>query len=381
MWVAFGLALILSIQPDDSTGLRLAVIAGLLGGFLLARYFRLGWWGIAALFIAGILLRLNVQNHRASDVLDVTGDAVRLVFLGLNPYGHGYEISRPPGAPFPYGPLAILWYMPAVGDPRELELFIACAILALFAVRGRPIGLAVYAMAPTIILTSYDGSNDTSAGLFILAALTVAAWRPWAGAAILALAVAFKAYALAWVPALLAFGGWPALVSFVGVSVVAWAPAAMMWGLDQYLLSLKMADEAHRLAYWSVGVIYEEATQQFAPHTLLDQIRLGFAAVVTLLSLVVAKSLDRVIVVGTLIYIVMMFGGFWGSYAYLGAIAPILAWRLDDWLKLPVPEHVRALPWAPKAADGDADESDEEEPAGGQRAFEPAFAEAHIEQS
>jgi hypothetical protein len=352
MWVAIGMGLLLSIQPSDSSGLRLAVIGGLLVAFLVARWLQLGWWGIAILLVAGIALRLGVANHRASDVLDVTGDAVRQALLGLNPWGHGYQISRPPGAPFPYGPLEILWYTSSVGDPRELELFVSCAILAMFAVRGRPVGLAVYAMAPTVILTAADGSNDTSAGLFILIALVVAAKRPWLGAALLAVAVAFKPYAAAWVPALVAYGGLPALVSFAAATVVVWSPGAILWGLDSYFVSLRLADIAHRSAYWSVGVIWEAITQRVAPHSLLDQIRLVVAAVVTLASLVVARSIDRVIVAGAVIFIIVMFGGFWGSYAYLGAIAPILCWRLDDWLGLPIPDHVAGLPWAPTASAG-----------------------------
>jgi hypothetical protein len=376
MWVALGLALILSIQPDDSGAVRLTVIGGLFLAFLAARWLRLGWWGIAILLIAGMSLRLGVWNHRASDVLDVTSDAVRLALLGLNPWGHGYEISRPPGAPFPYGPLEILWYSPGVGDPRQLELFVSMAVLALFAVRGRPVGLAVYALAPTIILTSSDGSNDTSAGLLILAALAVAAKRPWVGAGILALAVAFKLYALAWLPALLAFGGAPALAAFVGVSALAWAPAFYAWGVDNFLVSLQLADQAHRLAYWSIGVIYEDITQRYAPHALLDQIRLVVAVVVTLGGLIVAKSIDRVIAVGTIIFIIVMFGGFWGSYAYLGAIAPILCWRLDDWLRLPVPEHVKDLPWAPQPPDEAIAEP--AAPSAGMPKLEPAFFESRV---
>jgi hypothetical protein len=376
MWVALGLALILSIQPDDSGGVRLTVIGGLFLAFLAARWLRLGWWGIAILLIAGMSVRLGVANHRASDVLDVTSDAVRLALLGLNPWGHGYEIARPPGAPFPYGPLEILWYSPGVGDPRQLELFISMAVLALFAVRGRPVGLAVYALAPTIILTSSDGSNDTSAGLLILAALAVAAWRPWVGAGVLALAVAFKLYALAWLPALLAFGGAPALAAFVGVSALAWAPAFYAWGVDNFLWSLQMADQAHRLAYWSIGVIYEDVTQRYAPHALLDQIRLVVAVVVTLGGLLVAKSMDRVIAVGTIIFIIVMFGGFWGSYAYLGAIAPILCWRLDDWLRLPAPEHVKNLPWAPRPPDEAVAEP--VVPSTGMPKLEPAFFESRV---
>jgi len=347
MWAAYGLGLLLAIQPSDSGPVRLVTIAGLFIGFLLTHRFRLGWWGIGGLLAAGVALRLGVPNHFASDVLDVTGAAIREAYLGLNPYGHGYLASRPPGAPFPYGPIELLLYAPAVGDPREMELFISCLVLAAFAIRGRPVGLAAYAMAPTIILTATDGSNDTSAGLLILIALVVAARRPTLGAALLAVAVAFKPYALAWAPALFAWGGVSTLVGFGAVSLAIWAPTFWIWGLGNYLVSLEGADAAHRTAYWSVGVIYEAITQRAAPHALLDQIRLVVAAVTTLGGLLVAKSIDRVIVIGTVIFAIMMFGGFWGSYAYLGAIAPIICWRLDDWLRVPAPDVIAAKPWAP----------------------------------
>ena len=346
MSLALGLALLLSIQPSDTGPIRLVVMAGLLLAFLVSLRVRLGWAGIAILLVVGIALRLGIDEHRASDVLDVTGEAVRQALLGLNPWGHGYALSRPPGSPLPYGPLEILWYAASADDPRELELFVACAILALFAVRGRPIGLAVYATAPTVILTAVDGSNDTSAGLLILAALVVAAKRPWAGAALLALAFAFKPYAAAWAPGLFFLAGVPAVAAFLAVSIVIWTPAAIVWGLDNYLTSVRLADEAHRGAYWSVGVIYQAITQRVAPHELLDRVRLIVALGVTAGGLLVTNSVDRVIVIGTIIFAIVMFGGFWGSYAYLGAIAPRLCWRLDDWLRIPAPEFVAAMPWA-----------------------------------
>jgi hypothetical protein len=357
IWAAYGLALLLAIQPTDAGALRLGVIGGLFVFFLLARWLKLGWWGILGLVVAGVALRLGVENHRASDVLDVTEAAIRQAIAGFNPYGHGYEASRPPGAPFPYGPVNLLWYLPGVGDPREIELYISCLILAMFAVRGRPIGLAAYAMAPTVILTAADGSNDTSAGFLLLVALVVAAKRPAIGGILLAIAVGFKPYALAWAPALFAYGGLPAFLGFGLASAAIWVPAFWIWGADNYLISLHGADLAHRATYWSVGVIYEALTQHFAPHTALDQFRLGVAAVVTVAGLFVAKSIDRVIVVGTIVFVVMMFGGFWGSYAYLGAIAPVICWRLDDWLRVPAPDVVASKPWAPAAAATAADDA------------------------
>jgi hypothetical protein len=347
-WTALGFAIILTIQPANVGAVRLAVLAIFLVTILVAKFYRLGWAGILVLLAAGIALRLGVPDHRASDVLDVTGFALRQAFLGINPWGHGYDISRPPGAPLPYGPLELFWYAPAPDDPRSLELFVSCTILALLAVRGRPVGLAVYATAPTLILTATDGSNDTSAGLLILVALVIAAKRPWLGAVVLAAAIAFKPYAAAWAPALLAYGGAPALAALLAATAVIWAPSALTWGLDKYLVSLGAAEETHHATYWSLGVIWEEITQRTAPQHLLDRARLVVAAVIALVSLPFARSIDAVIVSGILVFAVVMFGGYWGSYAYLGAIAPILCWRLDDWLGIAAPAIVAQTPWAPR---------------------------------
>jgi len=347
IWAAYGLGMLLAIQTQAGGAVQLAALGGLFVGFLVTSRFRLGWWGIAGLVVAGIALRLGVSGPRASDVLDVTSAAVQQVFAGLDPYGHGYLISRPPGAPFPYGPIALLWYAPAMADPHQLEVFVSCGIIALFAIRGRPIGLAAYAMAPTLIATAADGSNDTSAGLLLLIALVVAARRPGLGGALLAVAVAFKPYALAWVPALLAYGGPSSLLGFAAVTAAAWVPTFWVWGVDNYLTSLHGADLTHRSAYWSVAVIYEAFTQRVAPHALLDQIRLLVAGVVTLGGLFLVRTIDRVIVVGTVVFVIMMFGGFWGSYAYIGAIGPIICWRLDDWLRVPAPDFIASKAWAP----------------------------------
>jgi hypothetical protein len=348
-WTALGFALALTIQPANVGAVRLAVLAVLLITILVARVFRLGWFGIGILLVAGIALRLGVPDHRASDVLDVTAFALRQAFLGVSPWGHGFNISRPPGAPLPYGPLGVFWYAPAPDDPRSVELFASCAILALLAVRGRPVGLAVYAMAPTLILTATDGSNDTSAGLLILGALVLGSRRPWLGAAVLAVAVAFKPYAAAWAPALLAYGGIPAVVAFATATVVVWAPSALSWGLDKYVVSLGLADATHHAPYWSLGVIWEEITQQAAPQLLLDRLRLVAGAVVALVSLPFARSIDFVILSGILVFSIVMFGGYWGTYAYVGAIAPIICWRLDDWLGIAAPAILARAPWAPPA--------------------------------
>jgi hypothetical protein len=346
-WVALALALVLSIQPTKAGAVALGVVAVLFVALVASRSWRLGWLAIVVLLGVGIALRLGAFEHTVSDVLDVTGDALRRALLGQSPWGHGFDSSRPSGAPFPYGPVAVFWYLPSIDSPRQLELFVSTAVLALLAVRGRPVGLAVYATAPTLVLTATDGSNDTSAGLLILVALVVTARRPWLGALALAAAVAFKPYAAAWAPALLLYGGLPAAVAFAVATVALWLPSALTWGLGSFSTSLQMADAIHRSTYWSVGVVYEEIVGHSAPQQLLDRLRLIFGAATLIAGLRLARSVDGVILAGTLVFAVVMFGGYWGSYAYLGAIAPIACWRLDDWLRIPAPAMIASAPWAP----------------------------------
>jgi hypothetical protein len=231
-----------------------------------------------------------------------------------------------------------------------LEFLVSVALTCYFGVRaanGRPIGLALFALAPPLVLAAMDGSNDTSAGLFILAALAVGAKRPMIGAVLLAVAVAFKPYAIAWLPALVAFAGLPSLIAFAGASLVAWSPVLLVWGVDSYLRSLAMAQETHlRQSYWSLAAIWDGIVPGAAPRAL-ETIRYFLAGSVAILGAFRVRSIDGVIVVGTLAFVIAQFGGYFGSYVYIAAVAPVLCWRVDDWLRMGLPELVRTYGQAP----------------------------------
>jgi len=77
-----------------------------------------------------------------------------------NPCGHGYEVSRPPGAPCAYGPVALAWYALL---PQTIELIASTAVLVLLAASGRLLGLAICALAVPLATLASDGSNDSSA--------------------------------------------------------------------------------------------------------------------------------------------------------------------------------------------------------------------------
>ena len=349
---ALGLALILAIQPNwpDRTAIAVAGAIGLT--LVAAARWQLRWLPVVVLVLCGIALRLATFHINGSDVSDVTKVAILTVQHGGDPYGIGYISSRPAGAPFPYGPLALLWYLPSVQDPRVIEFGVSVALMLYFALRagkGRPVGLAIFALAPPLVLATVDGSNDTSAGLLILAALVAAARRPVLGAVILAAAVSFKPYAIAWVPPLIIWAGIPSLIAFAVASVVAWAPVLFLWGPASYLQSLVMAQETHlRQSYWSLGAIVDG----FAPGAgrALETIRYFVSGAVAVFGGLKVRSIDGVIVVGTIVFVIAQFGGNFGSYVYLAAVAPILCWRVDDWLRRGLPEIMRAYAEMPDAA-------------------------------
>jgi hypothetical protein len=144
------------------------------------------------------------------------------------------------------------------------------------------------------------------------------------------------------VPAFLVWAGLPALLAFVGASLIAWAPVLFYWGPESYLRSLAIAQQTHmRQAYWSVAAILDGILPGPAPRAL-ETIRYVVAGGVAVIGARLVRSMDGVIVVGTLAFVVAQFGGYFGSYVYLAAVAPVLSWRLDDWLRMGLPELQRA---------------------------------------
>ena len=347
VWLALVVSLVLLIttgsRPGGETIAALVAVGAVLA---LAVRWSVSPLAIAILVVVGMGLRAALEIHWGSDVMDVVAAAIRRVEFGGNPYGIGYTQSRPPGAPYAYGPLPLLWYGPLQNDGWQLELIMAGLVLTLLALRGKLLGLAFYAVGPTLVATAGDGSNDTSAGVLILVALAVAERRPKLGGLLLALAVAFKPYAAAWAPALLWWGGWSVAATFVAASFVFWSPVVFIWGIGSFLQSLDLADRIHLQPYWSLAELWESFLHRSAPRELFNQFRLGAGAVTALVTLRLARSIDGVIIAGALVYLVTLYFGYWSTYAYFGAVAPILCWRIDGWLGIPTRPLVR-LPGDP----------------------------------
>ena len=331
VWLALVVALVVLLQagtPPRVVVLGAIVIAASLA---ISLRWRLSGGAIVVLLLVGIALR-SVPSSGFSDVLTVTEAAAREMLAGGNPYGHGFEASIPPGAPFAYGPLALLWYLPSLADPGRMELLASVVVLGLLALRGRPLGLAIYAVTPAFVVAAGDGSNDTSAGLLILVALLAAVRVPMLGAALLALAVAFKPYALAWLPGLVGFAGIGPLLVFLGASAVLWLPALLTWCPGSLLWSFREAEALHQRPYYSLA--YALGSGDDVPKEAWSLLRLGAGVALALLNFLLVRSAASLIIGGSLVFAATLFLGWWGTFAYLAAVAPILCWHLDDWLGL-----------------------------------------------
>lgn len=333
IWLGLLVAVLLLFQtgtPPQAVVLCLILVASTL---LISLRWRVGLFAIGVLVVTGIVLRLDLQGKAFSDVLTVTRAAIDLMLSGGNPYGHGFAESNPPGAPFAYGPLALLWYLPVKSDPHRLELAISVLLLIVFAVRGRMLGLALFATLPPLVVVATDGSNDTSAGLLILIALLLAQRVPWAGALALGVAVAFKPYALAWLVPLVAYAGVATLIPFVAATIGTWGPAVLIWGPGEILASLRQADAIHRTAYYALA--YAIGDNLHVPETVYSILRFVGGGVAMALTFGMARSSRGFILAGVAIFLATLFLGWWSTFAYVAAIAPILCWHVDDWLELP----------------------------------------------
>jgi hypothetical protein len=258
--LALVVAGLLLIPPGRPTAAQLALLITIAVLLTVSAIRNVRTATILVLLVGGIAIRLVIVEHEGSDVLDVTAAAIQRVLDGFSPYGSGYDQSRPPGAPFPYGPVALLWYMPLASAPDLIELAGSFAVAVVLALQGRLVGLAVYTTAPVLVATAVDGSNDTSLGLLLLAAFMATTRWPAVGAAVLAVAVGFKLSALAWLPGLIVLGGARVAAAFVAASLVVWSPVIAAWGVRAFIRSAQLANDAHQTTAWSLGSIIRDVT-------------------------------------------------------------------------------------------------------------------------
>jgi hypothetical protein len=333
VWLALVVGLFLLLAPGAPRPGILLWCAVLLATLLISLRFRIAPLAVIVMAVAGLGVRIVLDGSGFSDVLTVTSAAIAQVLSGHSPWGVLYPESVPPGAPFPYGPIAIFWYLPFRETPRIMELAGAGLILVLLALRGRPLGLAIFAFAPVLGSLATDGSNDTSASLLILAASLVLQRSVFWGGVALAYAAAFKVYALAWLPVLLWWGGLQALIGFGAGSLVTWGPALLAWGPGAFMESFALSQTLHAQAYYSLGYALQGVGVQVDPGTL-DRLRLLLGGGVALVGMRLVRTGRGVVLAGVAVFLVTLYAGWWSTFAYLATIAPLVCWHLEDWLGL-----------------------------------------------
>ncbi len=333
LWLALliGIALLLpfahtTLHPSTAIFILAACLA-------LSVRWRMGWLAIVVVVALGVWMRQAPIVGGYSDVLPVTRAAIARMLAGRSPYGVGYDVSMPPGAPFHYGPVALLWYLPFRDDPRRLEFWVAVVVLLLLGVRGRPLGLALYAFSPTLIGLTADGSNDTSAGFFLLIALLVIPRAPSVGGLLLAVASAFKLYLLAWLPALVFWSGTRGLAGFLVGTALTWGGAAIVFGPTSLVAGARLTTHMiQSRSFWSLGWLVEWWSGRAMSATAFNVLRIVLGAVAAVAT---GRGIRRgrdVVAAGIWVFVVALYTGYWSSFSYLAAIAPVVCWHLDDWI-------------------------------------------------
>ena len=280
-----------------------------------------------ALVAGGIILRVAVAGVWQADPVAVTVAAGRAALDGYNPYGHGYGAAIPPGAPFPYGPLALLWGLPG----QIVETAASVATMLLFVLTGSWVILGLYAADNFAVHSATQGVNDLSPGLLIAVAFLLLRRRPLLGGSVLAAAAAIKPYAFAWFPAAVGYAGLPALIGLAGTSVVLWSPL-LEWGIGNYARSVAMARAIH-----------------VTPNALnIPELRvLGIPLAIASLGI---RRWEVAIAAGSLVFTVVLFFDHWASKGYWLAVLPILGIAVEGWVVRRAPMLVRMLRRVPGEA-------------------------------
>jgi hypothetical protein len=216
-------------------------------------------------------------------------------------------------------------------DPRVLEVAVSIVIAGLLAVRGRPLGLALWATFPAFTRIVSDGSNDTSGGLFLLIALVVLERLPLLGAALVGIAAGFKVYALAWLPPIFAWAGISAFLAGLAGAALVWLPAVLLWGPGNILRSFQLTDVHKNSPYYSVS---QALTYLRVPvnKQLMTLAAYFWGALAALVSVFAVRSHRGVVVGGVAVFVVTLYTGWWSTAAYFLAIGPVLCWYVDVWL-------------------------------------------------
>lgn len=266
-------------------------------------------WPIPTIIGASLILRIGFLDRCCADQILVSQAAWERVLSGAGPYGVGYASSIPPGAPFPYGPLAVFWWVPG----SVVEFAAALGIMGILAWQRAFVTLAVFALWQASIRPQWAGVNDYSPGLQILIAMLVLRNRPLLGALILAGAAALKPYAFAWFLPSIGFGGWGVAAVLAGATAVLWSPLLWWGGPAAYLESVRLAAAAHPVQ-----------------RDALNMPVLRWLAVPIALAGLWVRRWEWSVLVGSAAFVIFLFLDFWASSSYWLAVLPVSGLALES---------------------------------------------------
>jgi len=263
----------------------------------------------ATMVVAGIWFRAAIAYAGPmTDQIETSQAAWDGLLTGLNPYGRGI-VGTSTGAPFPYGPLALVAYIPGVWT----EIAAAGLVMAVLARHRAWLTLAIFAACPLAVRGAVMGLNDTLPGLLILVAMVEARRSTVRGAAWLALAAGVKPYSVAWLPGIVGLGGVNAVVSFSLVSLAVWSPVILVWGVGAFLSSLQMAQDVHA-----------------GSSSVLDVPALRLLAAPAAALAMFLRSWQAAVWLGLAAYVIFLFFTSWASLGYLLAVFPLAGLALES---------------------------------------------------
>ncbi len=276
---------------------------------------------------ASVALRVGFIEGPPADQIIVSQAAWERVLHGGNPYGIGYAETIPPGAPFPYGPLGLVWWLPG---PAVEFVAAMTTMLVLFRLRAWLTLAVVAGWHPELTLT-FSGVNDYSPGLLILVAMLAIRNRRMLGAGLLAAAVALKPYAAAWVLPAIGYGGIGIGVGVAAVSAFLWSPL-LVWGPGSFLRSVELARAIH-----------------VQPRDALNLPVLQWVALPIALAGLLVRRWEVAALLGSATFVVFLFTDRWASYGYWLAVIPVSGVAIESLLRSRFAQSPRVIALAPQA--------------------------------
>jgi hypothetical protein len=250
---------------------------------------------------AGFYLRaLYLGYPETCDQLAVSRAALGVVQGGAGPWGFGYAESVPPGAPYPYGPLAVLTSI--VGVPGEVVAM--TGILLILAWQRALLTAAFLAAWVSWIELGICGINDQIPALLLLGGLLLLERRRATGAVLVALSAGIKPYSAAWFPPLLGYGGLWLSAVLLGTAFLAWLPG-LLWGPTSFLRSVELARGIHP-----------------KPENTLNMPALRVLAVPVAIAALWVRHWSTMVLTGALIFLIVLFLDFWASFGYWLVVLP-----------------------------------------------------------